>query len=205
MSFLIIIFASSANASFKISDLFTLNESEGDSNDYHRKKNIITAVQKAEDEIRHLRIKASKLGDDSKIIFEIEMDKKISECLKVVSRNVSNDHVLALILKEIDSGEKKEITEIKSLLFACLLFEKNGRLLSKVKTPESYSYAELKLATEQNVEQNEITENIYGYPHVIKVDGNAAVGNYGKIEVVDGRVVFYDANGNEVPPSILDV
>ena len=189
----------------KLSDLFTLNESEGDSNDYHRKKNIITAVQKAEDEIRHLRIKASKLGDDSKIIFEIEMDEKISECLKVVSRNVSNDHVLALILKEIDSGEKKEITEIKSLLFACLLFEENGRLLSKVKTPEGYSYAELKLATEQNVERNEITENIYGYPHVIKVDGNAIVGNYGKIEAVDGRVVFYDANGNEVPPSILDV
>ncbi|MBO5938615.1 MAG: hypothetical protein J6Q82_03855 [Clostridia bacterium] len=188
----------------KLSDLFALDESDSDSNDYHRKKNIIVAVQKAEDDIRHLRIRESKSSDDAKLILRAEMQAILDECLKVVARNVSNDHVLGLLLRELDSGEKKEISQIKSFLFACLLFEKNGRLLSKVKTPEDYHYTELKLATEENVERGDMLEVIYGYDHVIVVDGDTVLGGNGKIEIVDGKVIHYDANGNRVPLSILD-
>ena len=188
----------------KLYDLFTLDESDGDSNDYHRKKNIIVAVQKAEDDIRHLRIRESKSSDDAKAILRTEMQAILDECLKVVARNVSNDHVLGLLLRELDSGEKKEISQIKSFLFACLLFEKNGRLLSKVKTPEDYHYAELKLATDENVARGDMLEVIYGYNHVIVVDGDTVLGGNGKIEIVDGKFIFYDANGKRVPIPILD-
>ena len=188
----------------KLSDLFTLDESGGDSNDYHRKKNIIVAVQKAEDDIRHLRIRESKAQGDAKVILRAEMQTILDECLKVVARNVSNDHVLGLLLRELDSGEKKEISQIKSFLFACLLFEKNGRLLSKVKTPEDYHYTELKLATDENVAHGDKLEDIYGHPHVIVVDGKIVLSNHGKIDMVDGKFIFYDANGNRVPISVLD-
>ena len=109
-----------------------------------------------------------------------------------------------MLLRELDSGEKKEISQIKSFLFACLLFEKNGRLLSKVKTPEDYHYTELKLATDENVARGDMIEIIYGYEHVIAVDGNTVLGGHGKIEIVDGKVIHRDANGNRVPLSILD-
>ena len=117
---------------------------------------------------------------------------------------VNNDHVLGLLLRELDSGEKKEISQIKSFLFACLLFEKNGRLLSKVKTPEDYHYTELKLATDENVARGDKLEDIYGHPHVIVVDDKIILSNHGKIEMTDGKFIFYDANGNRVPISILD-
>ena len=109
-----------------------------------------------------------------------------------------------MLLRELDSGEKKEISQIKSFLFACLLFEKNGRLLSKVKTPEDYHYTELKLATDENVAHGDKLEDIYGHPHVIVVDGKIVLSNHGKIDMVDGKFIFYDANGNRVPISVLD-
>ena len=62
----------------------------------------------------------------------------------------------------------------------------------------------LKLATEENVKHNEVTEYIYGYPHIIKVDNSFAVNSHGKIKIVNGKVVFSDANGNKIPLSILD-
>ena len=187
----------------KLSDLFVLDESDGDSNDYHRKKNIIATVQKAEDDIRHLRIKESKFPDDAKAILRAEMQEILDDCLKVVARNASNDHVLGLILRKLDSGEKNDVSKIKSFIFACLLFEKNGRLLSKVKTPEGYHYTELKLATDENIKRDEVFENIYGYPHVVTVDG-MVIGNRGKLELVDGKAMFYDADGNRIPLSILN-
>ena len=36
------------------------------------------------------------------------------------------------------------------------------------------------------------------------VDGDTILGSHGKIEIVDGKVIHYDANGNRVPLSILD-
>ena len=187
----------------KLSNLFALDESDSDSNDYHRKKNIIVAVQKAEDDIRHLRIRESKAQGDAKLILRAEMQAILDECLKVVARNASSDHVLGLILRELDSGEKNDVSKIKSFIFACLLFEKNGRLFSKVKTPEGYHYTELKLATDENVTRGDMLEVIYGYPHVVTVDGKV-IGNHGKIEIVDGKFIFYDADGNRIPLSILD-
>ena len=47
-------------------------------------------------------------------------------------------------------------------------------------------------------------EIICDYSHVITVDGDTVLGSHGKIEIVDGKVIHYDANGNRVPLSILD-
>ena len=73
-----------------------------------------------------------------------------------------------------------------------------------MKTPEDYHYTELKLATEENVKRGDMLEIIYGYEHVIVVDGNTVLSSHGKIEMVDGKFIFYDANGKRVPLSILD-
>ena len=77
-------------------------------------------------------------------------------------------------------------------------------MLSKVKTPEDYHYTELKLATEENVERDDMIEIIYGHPHVIVVDGKIVLSNHGKIEIYDDKFIYYDANGNRVPISVLD-
>ena len=56
----------------------------------------------------------------------------------------------------------------KSLLFACLLFEENGRLISKVKTPGGYSCAELDLVFDMSeIGEDDDWVSIYGYPHKI--------------------------------------
>ena len=91
-------------------------------------------------------------------------------CLDTVKRNVTNDHVLHLLLKELDLGKESEysVSRAKSLLFACLLFEGNGRLLSKVKTPGEYSCAELDLIFDlSKISADDDWVSVYGYPHRI--------------------------------------
>ena len=73
-----------------------------------------------------------------------------------------------------------------------------------MKTPEDYHYTELKLATEENVERGDMLEVIYGYDHVITVDGDTVLGGHGRIEIYDDKFIYYDVNGNRVPISVLD-
>ena len=59
-------------------------------------------MQRAEDDIRYLRIRESRAQGDAKGILRAEMQAILDECLKVAARNVSNDHVLGLLLRELD-------------------------------------------------------------------------------------------------------
>ena len=36
------------------------------------------------------------------------------------------------------------------------------------------------------------------------VDGDTVLGSHGKIEIYDDKFIYYDANGNRVPISVLD-
>ena len=88
--------------------------------------------------------------------------------LSAVSKNVANDHVLCLLLKELDKKKDSKVSRFRHLLFACLVYEDGKRLLSKVKGARDYIYPELVFWNDDPGEAwNLITENILGFLHVI--------------------------------------
>jgi hypothetical protein len=128
------------NRRVKLSELFELNIADADSNDSRRKRKIIETVLSAYDELNHLNIEEDKASSDGASIIKQRRAEVFKNCLDTVKRNVTNDHVLYLVLKELDLGKQSEmsVSRAKSFLFACLLYEENGRLLSKIKTPNGY-------------------------------------------------------------------
>ena len=158
------------NRKIKLLELFELNTADADSNDSRRKRKIIETVLATYDELKHLKIKEDEVNSDEDAAIAEKREEIFKNCLDMVKRNIANDHVLYLLLKELDLDKQSEysVSRAKSLLFACLLFEENGRLLSKVKTPGKYRCAELELT----FDLSEISEDddwlcIYGYPHKI--------------------------------------
>ena len=89
------------------------------------------------------------------------------DCLETVSENVANDHILAMLLSEIDHPDKSkyDIRSARYLLFASLLYESNRRLLSKLKTPEDFVPYDLVRVDPEIVPKGYRTEMIYGFPH----------------------------------------
>ena len=158
------------NRRVKLSELFELNTADADSNDSRRKRKIIETVLAAYDELKHLKIKEDEADSDGDTVIAVKRAEIFKNCLDTVKRNVTNDHVLYLLLKELDLGKESEysVSRAKSLLFACLLFEENGRLLSKVKTPGEYSCAELDLIFDlSKISADDDWVSVYGYPHRI--------------------------------------
>ncbi len=156
------------NRKVKLSELFELNTADADSNDSRRKRKIIETVLAAYDELNHLNIEEDKSSSDDTSIIKQRRAEVFKNCLDTVKRNVTNDHVLYLVLKELDLGKQSEmsVSRAKSFLFACLLYEENGRLLSKIKTPNGYRCAELSLIYDANeISADDSMEYIYGYPH----------------------------------------
>ena len=74
-----------------------------------------------------------------------------------------------MILKEIDNDKKEKynIGSAKSFLFAVLLYEKNKRLLNKVKGMDTHIFSELMFYEGSAKPDTFITESIYGHRHVI--------------------------------------
>ncbi len=189
----------------KLSDLFLLDTDDGDSNDSHRKKNIINAVKAAADDLRYYRIKEQRATDEEKLILLEKKNEIFSDCLKVVTRNVANDHVLYLLLKEIDEGGDENVSSAKSLLFACLLYEDSGRLLSKVVTPDGYRYIQLELYDEAvHGKEKYLTTSLFGHEHILRLDDGKLLGGGGNVEIIDGEPYFRDHLGNTVPQKILE-
>ena len=113
-------------------------------------------------------LKAQKASDDNKAIFINEAQKIFEHCLSVVSKNIVNEHIFLLLLKELDKKKDSKVSKFRSLLFASLIYESGGRLLSKVKGAKDYIYPELVLWNDEPDEAwNLITENILGYLHLI--------------------------------------
>ena len=151
----------------KLVDLFDLYVSDCDANDTHRKQKIIQTVKDAYSQIQHLQIGMKK--DDEKQHRKEKADELFEHCLEVASKHIVNDHVLHMILKEIDNDkkEKYDIGSAKSFLFAVLLYEKNKRLLNKVKGMDTHIFSELMLYENDDDGNMFVTETIYGHRHII--------------------------------------
>ena len=149
-------------------DLFELDASDSGANDTHKKQNIIKIVSEAEKAIRVLMLKVQNAEDDDKAIFMEKAQEIFERCLSAVSKNVVNDHILCLLLKELDKKKDSAVSRCRHLLFTSLLYEDGRRLLSKVKGVRDYIYPELVFWNDDPGEAwNLITENILGYLHVI--------------------------------------
>ena len=185
-------------------DLFELDVSDADTNDSKRKRKIIETVHEAYKAMRQYKIDEDDNDEDNKEISLKERKKIFSECLEVVSKNVVNDHVLHLILNELDSKDKSMVTEAKSMLFACILYEGSGRLLSKVKTPEGYKCVDFKVFTGPKEDmENYFFEDLYDFPHYIIVDGHKPLTKTIKMMLSGDDCYFVDMNGTPVPKKFL--
>ena len=151
-----------------LTDLFELDASDSGANDTHKKQNIIKIVSEAEKDIRVLTLKAQRADDGDREIFMEKAQEIFERSLSSVSKNVVNDHVLCLLLKELDKKKDSKVSRFRHLLFACLVYEDGKRLLSKVKGARDYIYPELVFWNDDPGEAwNLITENILGFLHVI--------------------------------------
>jgi hypothetical protein len=150
-----------------VADLFELDERDAGPNDTHKKQNIIAAVKAAHTKITSMQTAMKDAEDDEKLILCGEANDIYLDCLQTVSKNIVNDHILCMLLDEIDHPDKSKygIKSCRHLLLACLLYEKNRRLLSKLKTPEDYQPYDLVRVSEASVPEGYRTESIYGFPH----------------------------------------
>ena len=150
-----------------LSELFELDASDAGANDTHKKQNIIKAVKEAHTKITAMQTAMKEADDDEKLILCDEANEVYTKCLEKVSKNVANDHILCMLLSEIDHPDKSkyDIKSARYLLFASLLYEDNRRLLSKIKTVEGFEPYDLVRVDPEIVPEGYRTENIYGFPH----------------------------------------
>ena len=150
-----------------LSELFELDASDAGANDTRKKQNIIKAVKDAHTKITAMQTAMKNASDDEKMILCEEANEVYQACLKTVSRNVANDHILCMLLSEIDHPDKSkyDIKSVRYLLFASLLYEDNRRLLSKIKMVDGFQPYDLVRVDPESVPEGYRTEDIYGFPH----------------------------------------
>ena len=150
-----------------LSELFVLDSTDAGANDTHKKQNIIKAVKEAHTKITAMQTAMKDADDDEKLILCDEANEVYQACLKIVSKNVVNDHILCMLLSEIDHPDKSkyDIKSARYLLFANLLYEDNRRLLSRLKTVEGFQPYDLVRVKPEIVPEGYRTEDIYGFPH----------------------------------------
>ena len=150
-----------------VSELFELDPTDAGQNDTHKKQNIIKAVKEAHTKITAMQTAMKNASDDEKMILCEEANEVYQACLKTVSRNVANDHILCMLIDEIDHPDKSkyDIKSARHLLFASLLYEDSRRLLSRLKTVEDYAPYDLIRVEPELVPDGYRTEWIYGFPH----------------------------------------
>ncbi len=152
-----------------LSSMFALDAADKGNNDSHKKADIIKIVSEAQKNISYLQARARAADKESKAIFSDAAEEIFENCLKEVSKNIVNDHILCLLLKELDKEKMdKEISACRQLLFASMLCADNGRLLNRITGADEFVFPELRLwEHDPKFLEGCYQETIYGYPHVI--------------------------------------
>ena len=150
-----------------LSELFELDATDAGANDTHKKQNIIAAVKEAHTKITAMQTAMKEADDDEKLILCDEANEVYQTCLKIVSKNVVNDHILCMLLSEIDQPDKSkyDIKSARYLLFASLLYEDNRRLLSRLKVTDGFVPYDLVRIEPEDVLSGSQPDMIYGFPH----------------------------------------
>ena len=150
-----------------LSELFDLDVTDAGANDTHKKQNIIAAVKEAHTKITAMQTAMKEADDDEKLILCDEANEVYQTCLKIVSKNVTGDHILCMLLSEIDHPDKSkyDIKSARYLLFASLLYEDNRRLLSRLKVTEGFVPYDLVRIEPEDVPSGGQPDMIYGFPH----------------------------------------
>lgn len=82
-------------------ELFELDPTDAGQNDTHKKQNIIKAVKDAHTKITAMQTAMKNAPDDENMILCEEANEVYQACLKTVSRNVANDHILCMLIDEM--------------------------------------------------------------------------------------------------------
>jgi len=153
-----------------LSSLFELDALDTGSNDTHKKQQILKTAEEAQKEISAQLMRARHAKSADKIIYREKAQAVYESCLSAVSKLIQNEHILCMLLKELDKGKdsKYGVTKYRHLLFACMLYESEKRMLKKVKGMYDRTYPEL-LFLDDSPEAafGYVTESIYGFPHII--------------------------------------
>ena len=150
-----------------LSDLFELDATDVGANDTHKKQNIIEAVKETHTKITSMQTAMKNADEDEKRILCDEANEVYLKCLKTVSKNIVNDHILCMLLSEADHPEKSKygIKSASHLLLACLLYEENRRLIARLKKTEGFVPYDLVRVDPKKVPDGYRTESVYGFPH----------------------------------------
>ncbi len=154
----------------KLIDLFDLATDDGGGNDTYHKQEIISAIISASVELKRINKNAKGKDNDTKKILNQQANEIFRKCMENVARNITSDHVLHMVLKELDNKNSKyKIGEHRSLVFAMLFYEPSGRLKSRIKNSEEYECDNLCYYDQEADEDSSefyVLEEVYGHPHV---------------------------------------
>lgn len=153
-----------------LSSLFELNASDTGANDTHKKQQILKTVEEAQKEISSQLMRARHARSADKVIYREKAQEAYERCFSAVSKLIQNEHILCMLLKELDKGKdsKYGVMKYRHLLFASMLYESENRMLKKVKGMYERTYPELRFLDASPEEAfGYVTESIYGFPHVI--------------------------------------
>ncbi len=152
-------------------ELFDFATNDDDGNDGHRKDAIISAVIAAGIKLRKINQDAHDADEDIKNALYAEANRIFEECFKKVSKKIKSDHVLYLILKELEKKDSKyKIRMHASLLLAMLIYEPNARLTQRIKNFGNYQCENLKYYDKDKDENYDPSINyeiryVYDHPH----------------------------------------
>ena len=131
-----------------------------------RRDTIIEFVKMAQKHVRNLNYKSASMTRAELEYAQTLEDIIFEECKERI-RHSADDHVLYLLLKELDKDDdsEKDISSCKALLFASMLYAGDGYLLKKLHRSNTEMLDIVYCEDTSNIGDGEV-RMIYGYPHV---------------------------------------
>jgi len=142
-----------------IASLIAAGSGKGN-NDTRKRDAIIEAAKELKKSVDKYNMKKRQLGKSARHEGREALDAAFEAAMAVAAKNLVNDHVLDLIIAEIDKADNAESRKVSSeryLLFAVVLFEEGDRLSKRMRKSASVQY-DLRLSPSGDI-------HIYGHPH----------------------------------------